>query len=128
MTERPCPQEGGELGGRLREAWEWAAVVEQVAGFGWTRLDVRCATRERGGGDEAREASHGSRESGSQMDLVKEEEGALGEMNAALAMARKREKASLRIANGRKNARFVRRSWQGSNPRRPAPEEQVKCN
>ena len=50
MTERPCPQEGGALGDRLREAWEWDAVLEQVAGFGWTKLDVRCAARGREGG------------------------------------------------------------------------------
>ena len=45
MTERPCPQEGGELGDRLREAGGWDAVLEQVADMGWTRLDVRCCAR-----------------------------------------------------------------------------------
>jgi hypothetical protein len=29
----------------------------------------------------------------------------------------------IQIANGEKKARFVRRSWRGSNPRRPTPEE-----
>jgi hypothetical protein len=34
-------QEVGPLGDRLKEEWEWAAVVEQVAEFGWKSLDLR---------------------------------------------------------------------------------------
>ncbi len=38
---RGVRQEGGTLGERLHAAWEWGAVLEQVAEFGWTALDVR---------------------------------------------------------------------------------------
>jgi hypothetical protein len=43
---------GGGGGARLTEGWEWEAVVEQVAEFGWTRLDVRyvCACLRAGAG------------------------------------------------------------------------------
>ncbi len=34
-------QEGRPLGERLHAAWEWDGVLEQVAEFGWTALDVR---------------------------------------------------------------------------------------
>ncbi len=34
-------QAGGPLGERLTEALEWAGVLEQVAAYGWTRLDLR---------------------------------------------------------------------------------------
>ncbi len=41
LAGRGVRQEGGALGERLHAAWEWGAVVEQVAEFGWTALDVR---------------------------------------------------------------------------------------
>ena len=34
--------DGGGLGERLTEGFEWAGVLEQVAALGWTRLDLRC--------------------------------------------------------------------------------------
>ncbi len=34
-------QEGGQLGERLHAVWEWDALLEQVAEFGWTDLDIR---------------------------------------------------------------------------------------
>ncbi len=40
-------QAGGPLGKRVKEAWEWDAVMEQVTSFEWTRLDLRWP--ERGG-------------------------------------------------------------------------------
>jgi hypothetical protein len=39
---RAALQEGGRLGGRVKEAWEWEGLLEQVAAFGWTGLDIRC--------------------------------------------------------------------------------------
>ncbi len=38
---RGVRQEGRPLGERLHAAWEWGAVLEQAAEFGWTALDVR---------------------------------------------------------------------------------------
>ncbi len=38
---RDVQQEGVPLGERLHEMWEWDAVLEQVAEFGWTALDIR---------------------------------------------------------------------------------------
>jgi hypothetical protein len=34
-------QVGAALGGRLKSAWEWAAVVGQAELFGWTAIDIR---------------------------------------------------------------------------------------
>jgi hypothetical protein len=36
-----APQVGGDLGERLKAPWEWVGVLDQVASFGWTRLDLR---------------------------------------------------------------------------------------
>ncbi len=42
----------------------------------------------------------------------------------SLPKRQKRDELSFQIANGGKKARFVHRSWRGSNPHRSAPEEQ----
>ena len=34
-------QTGVQLGGRLKAAWEWAAVLGQVEVYGWQKLDIR---------------------------------------------------------------------------------------
>ncbi len=34
-------QAKGALGNRLKDPWEWAAVLEQVSAFAWAKLDVR---------------------------------------------------------------------------------------
>jgi hypothetical protein len=33
---------GVALGERLKEAWEWAAVMGQVELYGWKTLNMRC--------------------------------------------------------------------------------------
>jgi hypothetical protein len=35
-------QTGVPLGERLKEAWEWAAVMGQVELYGWQKLDMWC--------------------------------------------------------------------------------------
>jgi hypothetical protein len=42
----------------------------------------------------------------------------------ACVVRMKGDSASFQIANGGKKARFVRRSWRGSNPRQPAPDSE----
>ncbi len=51
--------EGGTLGERLHAAWEWGAVVEQVAEFGWTALDVRWGQATHAHAQVCKEASKG---------------------------------------------------------------------
>ncbi len=41
LTAAPTRQIGAVLGQRLKEAWEWSAVLGQVEVYGWRTLDVR---------------------------------------------------------------------------------------